>query len=140
MCYERMKRMLNKLFEGLFGNEKKPRTIHASDYMKVEIPSPIIMTDKDTFYPKAPIVNQQFRVTKEKENKPLLQIELDEYGSVPRVFYKGEEITGKVSIDFNWVTDDEHFKYGPYIKIVHLGGNNEYPSQRTIEYEDISND
>ncbi|MGP9043357.1 hypothetical protein [Cytobacillus kochii] len=71
---------------------------------------------------------------------PLLQIELDTYGSVPRVFHKGEEITGKVSIDFNWITDEEDLKYGPYIKLVHMSSNSEYPSQRTIEYKDISND
>lgn len=74
------------------------------------------------------------------ENVPLLQIELDTYGSVPRVFHKGEEITDKVSIDFSWVTNDEWGQYGPYIKIVHCDNKSEYPLQRTIEYEDVSND
>lgn len=47
----------------------------------------------------------------------LLVIELDEYGSVPRVFYKGEKIKGKVRVLFDWHTkDDKHFGL-PHIEI-----------------------
>lgn len=42
----------------------------------------------------------------EEKKAPLLQIELDSFGDVPKVFYKGEEITGRVSIRFDWQTED----------------------------------
>lgn len=36
---------------------------------------------------------------------PLLTIELQDETSVPKVIYKGEEITGKVNVSFDWDTD-----------------------------------
>ncbi|MGG3800449.1 hypothetical protein [Metabacillus fastidiosus] len=36
----------------------------------------------------------------------LLVIELDDETSVPKVFYKGEELTGKVHIHFDWKTKE----------------------------------
>ena len=36
--------------------------------------------------------------------KPLLIIELQDETSVPRVFYQGEEITGKIRVSFDWET------------------------------------
>ncbi len=38
------------------------------------------------------------------EQTPLLQIELKDEKSIPKVFYKGEEITGKAQINFDWIT------------------------------------
>lgn len=49
---------------------------------------------------------------------PLLQIELDNLGSVPRVFYKGEEIKNKVRVDFSYLTGDEYGSKPIYIDIV----------------------
>ncbi|MCO4849955.1 hypothetical protein [Bacillus vallismortis] len=54
---------------------------------------------------------------------PLLQIELDEIDSVPRVFYKGEKITNRIAVDFEWRTRESdkvgsayiHLKYGKEI-------------------------
>jgi hypothetical protein len=40
------------------------------------------------------------------EQPPLLQIQLDDYGE-PTIFYKGEEITNKVQIEFKWRTADD---------------------------------
>lgn len=40
------------------------------------------------------------------DNKYLV-IELDELGDVPRVFYKGKEITMKEFINFQWTTRSE---------------------------------
>jgi len=37
----------------------------------------------------------------------LLTIELESETSVPKVFYKGEEITDKVSVSFDWETDTD---------------------------------
>ncbi|MED1016787.1 hypothetical protein [Bacillus atrophaeus] len=38
---------------------------------------------------------------------PLLQIELDDIDSAPRVFYKGEKIEGIINTDFSYVTNTE---------------------------------
>ncbi|WP_250634667.1 hypothetical protein [Bacillus subtilis] len=50
---------------------------------------------------------------------PLLQIELDDIKSVPRVFYKGEEIKNKVRVDFSYLTGDEYGSKPIYIDIVY---------------------
>lgn len=39
-----------------------------------------------------------------KSNNKLLVIELDSETSVPKVFYEGKEIAGKIRIHFNWET------------------------------------
>ncbi|AGF26901.1 MULTISPECIES: hypothetical protein [Bacillus amyloliquefaciens group] len=49
---------------------------------------------------------------------PLLQIELDDITSVPRVLYKGEEIKNKVRVDFSYLTGDEYGNKPIYIDIV----------------------
>lgn len=48
-----------------------------------------------------------------------LTIELDNINSVPRVFYKGEEVTNKVLIQFQWQTrkDEEVQILNPIINI-----------------------
>ncbi|TCP32174.1 hypothetical protein EV207_101152 [Scopulibacillus darangshiensis] len=51
------------------------------------------------------------------EPSPLLRIELDKIGSVPRVTYKGEEINNKVCISFDWQTADDKGIRSPYIRI-----------------------
>ncbi|AXY38657.1 hypothetical protein D3C60_13120 [Bacillus velezensis] len=38
---------------------------------------------------------------------PLLQIELDDINSAPRVFYKGEQIEEIINADFSYVTNTE---------------------------------
>ncbi|MGP9039805.1 hypothetical protein [Cytobacillus kochii] len=67
---------------------------------------------------------------------PLLQIELDTYGSVPRVFHKGEEIELKQSIQFDWETSEDTIANGPYIKIQHIEKCKDRYVQKTIEYRD----
>lgn len=42
-----------------------------------------------------------------------LVIELEEETSVPRVFYKGEEIKNKQKINFNWITGDQNGEIFP---------------------------
>lgn len=39
---------------------------------------------------------------------PLFQIELEDETSVPKVFYKGEEIKYKKIVNFDWETQKEH--------------------------------
>lgn len=41
-----------------------------------------------------------------KANPPLLTIELENESSVPKVFYKGEEVKHKANILFDWDTSD----------------------------------
>jgi len=47
----------------------------------------------------------EHKISKDK----LLVIELDNESSVPKVFYKGEEINEKMHISFEWDTDTEYY-------------------------------
>jgi hypothetical protein len=67
----------------------------------------------------------------------LLVIELDSYGSVPTVFYKGKQILGKVKMSFEWETDDAESKKYPHIFIKHVDTENEVPVLRTISIQDL---
>ena len=40
----------------------------------------------------------------EQTKEHMLVIKLDEMGSVPKVFYKGEEVSNKINVGFNWET------------------------------------
>ncbi|WP_342541027.1 hypothetical protein MHI39_08150 [Heyndrickxia sp. FSL K6-6286] len=66
-------------------------------------------------------------------NNKLITIELDNQESVPKVFYKGEEITGgKVKVQFNWETDEcEKKPVNFYIEHAETDGDN-IPVIRTI--------
>lgn len=44
-----------------------------------------------------------------EQDKPLLTIELHNESSVPKVFYKGEEVTRKTNITFDWEQDSDTF-------------------------------
>ncbi|MEC5235511.1 hypothetical protein P9C88_20955 [Bacillus licheniformis] len=55
----------------------------------------------------------------EKNKAPLLQIELEDIDSVPRVFYKGEKITNHIAIDFEWRTGGADKVGSTYIRIKH---------------------
>jgi hypothetical protein len=57
----------------------------------------------------------------EEKKEPLLRIELDEITSVPKVFYKGEEVTKKVKVQFHWETAGDTIKImSPIIHIESL--------------------
>ncbi|MCM3396797.1 hypothetical protein M3638_02950 [Oceanobacillus profundus] len=43
----------------------------------------------------------------EETNEPLLVIKLDNEIAVPKVFYEGKEITGKIRVSFDWETKTE---------------------------------
>ncbi|MGG4011427.1 hypothetical protein [Bacillus smithii] len=57
------------------------------------------------------------------QKPPLLQIQLDDYGEVPTIFYKGEEITNKVQIEFKWRTADDKDQSKTSILIKHYEDN-----------------
>jgi hypothetical protein len=58
------------------------------------------------------------------EQPKLLVIELDELTSIPKVIFKGEEVTSKTRIDFSWITksDVTQLCESPYIRIESLEG------------------
>ncbi|SSS87994.1 Uncharacterised protein [Acinetobacter baumannii] len=62
-----------------------------------------------------------------KKSAPLLTIVLDDINSVPTVHYKGEEITLKQRVSFDYKTNDDLGKYLTYIHIQRVAsqGNTE---------------
>lgn len=54
-----------------------------------------------------------------KKATPLLQIELEDIDSIPHVFYKGERITKRIAIDFEWRTGGADKVGSTYIRIKH---------------------
>jgi len=49
--------------------------------------------------------NAEDNLNKLKKKEPLLTIELQDETAVPKVFYEGKEITGKVRVSFDWLTN-----------------------------------
>ncbi|GAB1769059.1 hypothetical protein [Priestia megaterium] len=64
-----------------------------------------------------------------------LTIELDDINSVPKVYYKDEEITDKVRIDFSWKTKGNSIEqWGPCISIeYYIKGEKGIPNLHTIQ-------
>ncbi|WEG14143.1 hypothetical protein PU629_07195 [Pullulanibacillus sp. KACC 23026] len=58
----------------------------------------------------------------EKKNNPfpLLRIELDDINSVPKIFYKGEEINGLVKVGIDWSTNTDKGIKPTHIRIEHV--------------------
>jgi hypothetical protein len=59
-----------------------------------------------------------------KDTKPLLTIELENENSVPKVFYKGEEIKNKIKVGFNWDTANDIYPRRLNICIDYVETNN----------------
>lgn len=74
-----------------------------------------------------------------KEDKqPLLQITLDEYGKVPKVLYKGEEVSKKVEVDFKWTTKDSGLNSGiTKFSITHGEEERDKQAVKTISYNPV---
>lgn len=65
--------------------------------------------------------------------KPYLKIILDEVDSIPKVFYKGEEIKSKQEVIFHWETDTAMLG-GTTIEIEYVQESCGYPkSKRSVE-------
>lgn len=75
-----------------------------------------------------------------EDEQPFLQITLDKYSGVPKVFHKGEEIKGIINISMDWLTNDENGRRLPHIKLVHVEGKGEGACIKNIEYNDIWNE
>ncbi|MES9688848.1 hypothetical protein ABWK31_15365, partial [Bacillus sp. JJ353] len=68
-----------------------------------------------------------------KKTTPLLQIELDDIDSIPHVFYKGERITKRIAIDFEWRTGGADKVGSTYIRIKHANNPDERLAVETKE-------
>ncbi|RBZ02105.1 hypothetical protein DSD26_00050 [Bacillus velezensis] len=53
------------------------------------------------------------------DQEPLLQITLDEINSIPEVYYKGEKITKRIKVSFDWETKTDQNEGGTKILIEH---------------------
>ncbi|MED3000684.1 hypothetical protein P4265_16165 [Bacillus velezensis] len=69
-----------------------------------------------------------------KLSKPnLLTIELTDEQSIPRIIYKGEEITGRIAVDFEWRTKDADQCGSTYYRIKHTKDSAGAPVVETKE-------
>ncbi|MBE7095424.1 hypothetical protein [Bacillus cereus] len=79
-----------------------------------------------------------FKLGKYKQSnesvEPLLQIIQSDVDAVPVVLYKGEEIKGKVRVSFDWKTDGQYDKSGPYIHIEHVEDSKKCFNTKIIQY------
>ncbi|WP_232484461.1 MULTISPECIES: hypothetical protein [Bacillus amyloliquefaciens group] len=67
-------------------------------------------------------------------SKPnLLTIELTDEQSIPRIIYKGEEITGRIAVDFEWRTKDADQCGSTYYRIKHTKDSAGSPVVETKE-------
>ncbi|QNH45658.1 hypothetical protein H7F26_09470 [Bacillus sp. PAMC28748] len=67
-----------------------------------------------------------------KEKPPLLQIELDDIDSVPRVFYKGKEIKRKIRVDFSFLTNDDTGFRPTHIDIEYIDEESKFGSKSIV--------
>lgn len=72
-----------------------------------------------------------------QEKPPLLQIELADINSVPTVFYKGEEINGKIKVSFDWETNDEVGHNPTHIHIEHVDSDSKGIDTKTIQHNKL---
>ncbi|MCM3180231.1 hypothetical protein [Cytobacillus horneckiae] len=68
------------------------------------------------------------------EKVPLLQIELQDINSVPKVMYNGDEIALKMNVSFEWETADEHESPRTYINIKHHDEEAGRMNTKTIQH------
>ncbi|AJO16817.1 MULTISPECIES: hypothetical protein [Bacillus subtilis group] len=67
-----------------------------------------------------------------KEKPPLLQIELEDIDSVPRVFYKGKEIKDKIRVDFSFLTNDDTGFHPTHIDIEYIDKESKFGSKSIV--------
>lgn len=69
-----------------------------------------------------------------KNNQAFLSIELNSLDSVPKVFYKGEEIKGKVHVAFDWKTQTQDLVASPTIVIEYVDQDSKRPATKKIAH------
>ncbi|MED1742217.1 hypothetical protein P4U97_22440 [Bacillus swezeyi] len=70
-----------------------------------------------------------------EKSTPLIQIELEDIDSIPRVFYKGERITERIAVDFEWRTRDDKQTGSTYIRIKH---GNDHNGRLAVETKELA--
>jgi len=85
------------------------------------------------FYGKHIVKKNIFASSKTKKDKPLLTIELQNESSVPKVIYKGVEITRKVNVFFDWYTSDAYSSGRLAYAIEHVEVKGKQPIVNRIE-------
>lgn len=68
-----------------------------------------------------------------KPSPNLLTIELTDEQSIPRIVYKGEEITNRIAVDFEWRTKDADQCGSTYYRIKHTKDSAGAPVVETKE-------
>ncbi|PEA86649.1 hypothetical protein [Bacillus thuringiensis] len=69
------------------------------------------------------------------QDEPLLVIEVKDMNSVPSVIYKGIDIKGKVSVDYEWTTNDLEQVGAHNLKIKHIDDQGKNIIGKTIQEE-----
>ncbi|WKT37481.1 MULTISPECIES: hypothetical protein [Bacillus amyloliquefaciens group] len=63
----------------------------------------------------------------------LLTIELTDEESIPRIVYKGEDVTALIAVDFEWSTRDDKQIGSTYFRIKHANIGSKKPVVETKE-------
>lgn len=108
---------LNESFseERFFSPEESVK--NAVNYINSKYATPVIGVG--TAIPTGDVNSLEPQPLKWAKKAPLLQIELDDIDSIPHVFYKGERITKRIAIDFEWRTGGADKVGSTYIRIKH---------------------
>lgn len=78
------------------------------------------------------------KLSSEEVKHPLLKIELNAHGEVPKVFLNGEDVKGKCEVQFEWKTSEGHKK--PHVQNFELNYVEEEGDtlvQRTISFKEL---
>lgn len=75
-----------------------------------------------------------------EQNNNLLTIEMEKLDSVPKVYYKGKEVTNKVLIKLEWKTQNETGAPSPHIRIEYVDDVQKRPHIKVIEHKTFDGD
>ncbi|NPC91007.1 hypothetical protein HOO54_23670 [Bacillus sp. WMMC1349] len=77
--------------------------------------------------------------TKEKMAPPLLQIELDDIDSPPRIFYNGKKIDKIINADFSYLTRDDSTLNPTHIDIEFVDKDSKYGTKAIVYNRSLYN-
>ncbi|MEK5100370.1 hypothetical protein [Bacillus sp. FSL W8-0848] len=67
-----------------------------------------------------------------KKTTPLLQIELEDIDSVPRIFYKGKQIDSIINADFSYLTNDDSTINPTHIDIEYMDKESKFGTKAIV--------
>lgn len=88
---------------------------------------------KHTVQPLQPLLHDVL-LNEGEEVIPLLSIVLDDINSVPIVYYKGEEITYRMRVSFDFKTNDDLGTYPTYVHIEHWDKEGKLTNTKHIQH------